>query len=179
MSEWGVSIYGEPCRGCGFSWSVTVGDAIVFVADVPGTYARTLVGATGTERHPELSWSVSGYVSHVADNLRIWAERLAGIAAGASPEVGSYDEDELARARGYDQIPLQAAMWSLTRSVAGWQYAVRQTQRTGVVLVHPEQGTQFLSDVVLINAHDAFHHHWDIERSLAAEPAEPAAEQEQ
>ncbi len=140
MSEWGVSIYGEPCRGCGFSWSVTVGDAIVLVADVPGTYARTLVGATGTERHPDLSWSVSSYVSHVADNLRIWAERLAGVAAGASLEVGGYDEDELARARGYDQIPLQAAMWSLARSVAGWQYAVRQTQRTGVVLDPPRAG---------------------------------------
>ncbi len=149
-----------------------MGDAIVFVADVPGMYSRTLVGATGTERHPDLSWSVSGYVSHVADNLRIWAERLAGIAAGASPEVGGYDEVELARVRGYDRIPLEAALWSLSRSVAGWQYAVRQTQRTGVVLVHPERGTQLLSDVVLTNAHDAFHHHWDIERSLGSEPDE-------
>ena len=83
-----------------------------------------LVGAIGTERHPDLEWSVSAYVSHVADNLRIWAERLAGIAAGAPPEVGGYDESALARARGYQQIPLQAALWSLSRSVAGWQHAV-------------------------------------------------------
>jgi Mycothiol maleylpyruvate isomerase N-terminal domain len=177
MSEWGVSVYGEPCRACGFSWKVTTGDAIVIIAEVPSTYARTLVGAAGSERHPDLSWSVAGYVSHVADNLRIWAERLAGIAAGAPPEVASYDQDELARVRDYDRIPLEAALWSLSRSVAGWQYAVRQTQRVGVVLIHPEQGQQLLADVVLTNAHDAFHHHWDIERSLGAEPEDGPEEE--
>lgn len=170
MSEWGATVYGEPCRACGFSWQVSVGDAVVLVAEVPGTYGRTLVGATGTERHPELDWSVSAYVSHVADNLRIWAERLAGIAAGAPPEVAGYDENTLARAREYPRIPLQAALWSLSRSVAGWQYAVGQTRRTGVILIHPERGGQSLSDVVLTNAHDAFHHRWDIERSLRSEP---------
>jgi hypothetical protein len=170
MSEWGATVYGQPCRACGFSWQSGVGDAVVLVAEVPATYGRTLVGATGTERHPELDWSVSAYVSHVADNLRIWAERLVGIAAGAPPEVAGYDEKALARAREYQRIPLQAALWSLSRSVAGWQYAVGQTRRTGVVLIHPQRGGQSLSDVVLANAHDAFHHHWDIERSLRSEP---------
>ena len=113
---------------------------------------------------------MSAYVSHVADNLRIWAERLAGIAAGAPPEVAGYDEKALASARDYQRIPLQAALWSLSRSVAGWQIAVGQTRRTGIVLVHPERGGQSLEDVVLSNAHDAFHHHWDIGRSLRSGP---------
>jgi hypothetical protein len=170
MSEWGPSVYGEPCEACGFSWKMTVGDAVVLVAEVPATYGRTLIGAIGTERHPDLEWSVSAYVSHVADNLRIWAERLAGIAAGAPPQVAGYDENALARARDYPRIPLQAALWSLSRSVAGWQVAVGQTRHTGIVLVHPERGGQSLSDVVLSNAHDSFHHRWDIERSLRSEP---------
>jgi hypothetical protein len=50
--------------------------------------------------------------------------------------------------------------------VAGWQQAVGLTRRTGIVLIHPERGGQSLADVVLSNAHDAFHHQRDIERSL-------------
>ncbi len=143
----------------------------MFVSRLPSAYARLLDGATGDERHPELEWSVTAYVCHVGDNLRIWAERLAGIAAGASPVVGGYDENALAQARGYTRIPLQAAQWSLTRSVASWQHAVGRTRRTGVVIIHPDRGELTLPDVVLANAHDAFHHHWDIEQTLrVAEP---------
>jgi hypothetical protein len=143
-----------------------VGSAVTVISSLPSGYARLLIGATGNEQHPELDWSVSAYVSHVGDNLRIWAERLAGIAAGASPVVGGYDENELARARGYTGIPLQAAQWSLSRSVAGWQQAVGLSRRTGIVLIHPERGELTLPDVVLANAHDGFHHQWDIDRSL-------------
>jgi len=37
------------------------------------------------------------------------------------------------------------------------------------VLVHPERGEQTVLDVVGSNAHDAYHHRWDIERSLEAD----------
>jgi hypothetical protein len=166
VSNWGVSTYGDPCRQCQFAWTMGVGPATAYVARVPSTYARLLDDATGTERHPQLEWSVTAYVCHVGDNLRIWAERLAGIAAGAPRRVSGYDENELAKARGYGTIPLQAAQWSLTRSVAGWQHAIGRTTRTGVVLIHPERGELNFADVILANAHDAFHHRWDIERSL-------------
>jgi hypothetical protein len=109
---------------------------------------------------------VTAYVCHVGDNLRIWAERLAGITAGAPPEVGTYDEGALGEARGYETIPLPSALWSLTRSVADWGGAVEQSRPAGIVLVHPERGGQSLLDVVLSNAHDGFHHGWDIQRSL-------------
>ncbi len=171
MSEWGASVYGDPCHQCGFSWTTGVGGAVTIISSLPSAYAHLLVGATGDEQHPDLDWSVSDYVCHVGDNLRIWAERLAGIAAGASPVVGGYDENDLARARGYSEIPLQAAQWSLSRSVAGWQQAVGLSRRTGMVLIHPVRGEQSLPDVVLANAHDGFHHQWDIDRSLrSAQP---------
>jgi hypothetical protein len=124
VGGWGVATYGEPCTGCGFRWHRTLDDVVLVVAQVPDTYDRVRAAATGRERHPDLAWSVSAYVCPVGDNLRIWAERLAGIARGAFPEVSGYDETALGRARGYGTIPLPSA------------------------------------------AHDAFHHHWDIPRSL-------------
>jgi hypothetical protein len=166
VSEWGTSVYGNPCRGCGFSWATGVDDALSLVSNLPGTYARVLAGASGHERHPELTWSVSAYVCHVGDNLRIWAERLAGIAAGGPPEVGGYDERVLADARNYERIPLPAALWSLSRCVPDWLDEVGRSPRTGIVLIHPERGGQSRTDVILSNAHDAFHHQWDIRRSL-------------
>ncbi len=144
------------------------------VVDLPATYGRALTGASGAERHPDLAWSVTAYVCHVGDNLRIWGERLAGIAAGAPPEVGAYDEAALAEARGYAMIPLPSALWSLTRSVADWVSAVGQSRPTGIILVHPERGGQSLHDVVVANAHDGFHHGWDIQRSLHPLGGRPA-----
>jgi len=40
-------------------------------------------------------------------------------------------------------------------------------QDNDVVLLHPERGDQTAIDVARTNAHDAFHHEWDIRRSLA------------
>jgi hypothetical protein len=111
---------------------------------------------------------VAEYVCHVADNLRIWAERLAGTVGGAPPEVGGYDENELADARHYELVPLPAATWSLSRAVADWGDVVVRSSRAGTVLVHPERGSLSLADVVRSNAHDASHHQWDIRRTLEA-----------
>ncbi len=117
MNDWGMSVYGDPCRECGYSWAISVPHAVSLVAGVPSVYSRLLADSSGNEQHPGLSWSVVEYVSHVADNLRIWAERLVGVVAGAPSGVGNYDEAELARARNYKLIPVPAALWSLTRSV--------------------------------------------------------------
>jgi hypothetical protein len=168
MSEWGSTTYGEPCRECGFSWTIPVSGAVERVREVPVAYAGALSGATGRERHRDLGWSVGAYVCHVGDNLRIWAERLAGVAAGADPVVASYDQDLLAEARRYERVALSAGLWSLGRAVADWMAAVEQAGETGVVLQHPERGAFAVVDVVRSNSHDALHHAWDIKRSLAA-----------
>lgn len=116
-------------------------------------------------RHPDLEWSAVAYVCHIADNLRIWAERLAGAALGSTTPVSSYDGDLLARARVYDGVPVEGALWSLGRAVADWKAAVLLAAERNVVLQHPERGRQTVEDVALNNAHDAHHHIWDIERS--------------
>ena len=158
MHDWGASTYGEPCGQCGFSWTIDTDEAVAMVVGLAARYGSLLEGATGDEQHPRLAWSVSAYVCHVADNLRIWAERLAGIAAGADGHVGAYDESLLGRARHYESIPLVAALWSLTTAVEDWSDVVGRSRRVGPVLVHPERGEQTLADVVVSNAHDAFHH---------------------
>lgn len=168
MSRWGEDLYGDPCRECRYDWSISQAEAVSLVLGVPEAYRELLTGADGHERHPELSWSVGAYVCHVGDNLRIWAERLAGIALGAPSTVAAYDENLLARARAYEGIALEGALWSLERAVGDWTEAVRLATEKGVVLVHPERGKQTVLDVVKSNAHDACHHQCDIERALRA-----------
>lgn len=168
MNEWGVTVYGDPCRECGYDWAISPGDAIARVSDLPAAYRGLLEGRSGDELIPGVTWSVTEYVCHVADNLRIWAERLMGVGGGAPLLVGSYDQDKLADARNYRDISIQAAMWSLTRSVDDWLRSIEISPDSGVVLVHPERGEVTLSDVIQANAHDALHHQWDIERTLEA-----------
>jgi len=166
MNEWGAAVYGDPCRKRGFNWTMPLADAVSPVANLPFVYGGLFDGLTGKEQRSGLTWSITEYVSHVADNLRIWVERLMGVAEGVPLLVGSYDENKLAVARNYVDIPIQAALWSLNRSVDDWLISVETSPDFGVVLVHPERGELTRSDVVLANAHDAVHHQWDIERTV-------------
>src|SRR6185369_3410867 len=76
MTEaWGAALYGQPCRECGFDWSLSADDALHVVGEIADAFEVRLSEATGTERHPDLSWTPTAYVCHVTDNLRIWAER--------------------------------------------------------------------------------------------------------
>lgn len=167
MTDWNTTTYGEPCRECGYSFGISQQQALELLLGLPSAYDDVLEDATGNEQHPDLSWSVTAYVSHVADNLRIWAERLIGVATGASLAIAAYDENELAAARSYDQIPLSAARWSLGRSVLDIGEAAHVSAPTGPVLDHPERGELTLTEVLVAIAHDARHHLWDIKRSIA------------
>ena len=166
MSEWDRNVYGDPCRECGFAWSISQADAGSLVANIPARYSELLDGRDASLRHPDLSWSVGAYVCHVADNMRIWAERLAGLALGATNPIGPYDQDDLARVRNYGRVPLEAGLWSLTRAAADWREAVELATDRKVVMEHPERGSLSVLDVVRSIAHGAHHHAWDIQRSL-------------
>ncbi len=136
------------------------------VSATPEELAGMLAGTDGSQRRPDLTWPAVAYVCHVSDNLRIWAERLAGLASGDPRPVGRYDEDLLAQARRYDEVSLAGALWSLDRAVKDWTEAVRLAHRVGITLVHPDRGRQSLLDVVCSNAHDACHHCWDVRRTI-------------
>jgi len=166
VESWGAALYGDPCRQCGFDWSISPDSATDLVARVPVRYAELLAGTDGSQRHPDLDWTAGSYVCHVTDNPRIWAERLAGVALGGSRQVPGYDQTLLARARAYDRVPLAGALWSLKCASRDWQEAVHLALALNVVLLHAGRGEQRAADVARNNAHDAHHHAWDIGRSL-------------
>lgn len=126
-----------------------------------------LEGRTGEERHPLLTWTATAYVSHVTDNLRIWAERMAGARLSGVTDVPGYDPDLLARARNYGAIPVAAALWSLADAASAWARSLTASVEEQVVLQHATRGPQRADDVARNNAHDAAHHMWDIRRILA------------
>ncbi len=166
VANWGTSTYGNPCCECGFAWTTPIDVGTALVLDVVNSIKEQVASSTGNERHPQLGWSVRAYVCHVGDNLRIWAERLAGVLDGGAVQVHGYDEQKLARARHYDGISLEAALLALSRAVGDWYDVVARSPRSGVVMVHSERGELTLSDVVALNAHDCLHHYWDIETIL-------------
>ncbi len=102
----------------------------------------------------------------VTDNLRIWAERLAGTALGGGTDVPGYDQALLGRARAYNQLPVAGALWSLRHAATEWAEAIDLARSGRVVLVHAGRGRQHLADVAHNNAHDACYHEWDIRRTL-------------
>jgi hypothetical protein len=164
MSDWGRSAFGDPCGGCGFGWSISLDDADAIVRDAPRRFREVATRPRDRDRHPDLEWSVSGYVCHVADSIRIWAERIASVVLANQVQVPPYDQDLLAKARHYDAVDVQAALWSLTRAVEDWRAAVELTRNRPFVMRHDEAGTMSFSDVVAIRAHDVVHHAWDVER---------------
>jgi hypothetical protein len=166
MEEWGARLYGDPCRDCGFSWQLTAREAIRVVEQLPERSRQLLSGHTGHERHPDLAWTPAAYLSHITDNLRNWAERLAGARLAGAVSVPGYDPDLMAAARRYNEIAPAAALWSLEHAAAAWVESATAALDDEVVLQHATRGIQRAQDVARNNAHDGFHHLWDIKRIL-------------
>ena len=134
------------------------------IAEAPAAFADLLAGRDGTGTADGLTWDARTYVWHVADNLRIWAERLSGLAPGERRPVAPYDQDALAAVRHYDGMPLAAALWSLGRSsaefVGQWSAAPPDA-----ALLHPEAGELGMGPVLRQVAHDTVHHQYDVSRT--------------
>ena len=124
MDHWGVPLYGDPCRECGYTWAAGLDASISLMRSLPDSIDEIVTGATGTERLPDLGWNISGYIAHMTDNTRIWAERLIAVARGADAHVVPYDPDLLAESRHYNDVALQGATWSFRIAVENWLMAV-------------------------------------------------------
>jgi hypothetical protein len=165
-NEWWISEYGSPCRECGFDWSLDPESVIAQVEALPDRFAALLDGRAGDELAPGASWSAKAYVFHVADNLRIFAERLNGVAAGGSNALAAYDQDELAAARHYDEMSVQSALWALRTSAAEWASAARDALARPTEYLHAERGLLDAAEITRAPAHDAVHHCWDVTRAV-------------
>jgi hypothetical protein len=113
-------LFGDPCRACGFDWSLTPTEALRWVSGWGPRLAETVSDAHGSERRVSGGWSITEYVCHVGDNLRQWAERLQSALLAQQFKVAGYDPDALAAARGYAALPLAAAAWSSELAAAAW-----------------------------------------------------------
>ncbi|MCA1694981.1 MAG: hypothetical protein LC749_09720, partial [Actinobacteria bacterium] len=68
--------------------------------------------------------------------------------------------------RAYNLIPVAGALWSLRGACQEWLEAMDLATRSEIVLMHAGRGKQDVADVARNNAHDAYHHEWDIGRTL-------------
>jgi hypothetical protein len=87
---------------------------------------------------------------------------------GSSDPIVPYDEGRLGAIRGYANLPLAGALWSLERAARDWQAAEELAQSAGVTLDHPEQGRLILDEVRKIMAHDIEHHAADLTLIVSA-----------
>jgi hypothetical protein len=165
-NAWWITEWGNPCRECGFDWSQPPEAAVAAVEQLPDRFDAVLAGRTGAEQAPDAGWSVKAYVFHVADNLRIFAERLEGVFAGAPATLAAYDQDELAAARNYEAMSLQSALWSVRTAVAAWSAAARESLARSDTYQHAERGELTPGEITRAPAHDALHHYVDVTRAL-------------
>jgi hypothetical protein len=141
---------------------------IAAVEELPAKLDALLAGCTGDEQSPVASWSAKAYVFHVADNLRIFAERLEGVFAGGSTALAAYDQDELAAARNYEAMSLQSALWSVRTAVDVWAKAARESLTRSDVYLHAERGELNAAEITRGPGHDALHHYLDVTRAVAS-----------
>lgn len=165
MSAWGRTAFGQPCTECGFDWDIKPDRAAKIIDDAPDRYTELLADATGQESAPELGWNAVGYVSHVTDNLRIWAERFAAARQNEQLRLIGYDDEQLAIARRYNDLDLSGALWSLRQAARSWNEAWELSERSTTML-HAQRGPITMADCAVTNAHDVEHHHHDIGRCL-------------
>jgi hypothetical protein len=163
---WWIAQWGDPCRECGFDWSQSPATAIAAVEALPDQFALLLAGRTGGEQAADATWSAKAYVFHVADNLRIFAERLEGVFAGAPTTLAAYDQDELAAARDYEAMSVQSALWSVRTATETWAAAAHASLTRGGTYLHAERGELNAAEITRGPAHDAVHHLLDVRRAL-------------
>jgi hypothetical protein len=166
-NAWWIEEWGNPCRECGFDWAQPPESVIAAVEELPGTFDALLAGHTGDEtaadaHSGEAIWSAKAYLFHVADNLRIFAERLEGVFAGGPTTLAAYDQDELAAARNYDGMSLQSALWSVRTATDAWASAARESLTRPFTYQHAERGELTAAEITRGPGHDALHHYRDV-----------------
>ena len=110
MNEFLRQAYGDPCRTCGYGWSAGVDVCRETIQAAPDRFEELLVGRNGREVRRGLDWNTASYVIHLADVLRIWADRVASAALGSSGAIVPYDEGQLGLVRGYVDLPLPGGL---------------------------------------------------------------------
>lgn len=154
---------GGACADCGFVWATDRDVALAHLDGAAGRFADLLDGREARPAPAPGWWSPSGYVWHVADVTRAWAERLHSLAAQPEARWAPFDPDELARARHYDELPASTGPWALARSVEALHDGLALHDHHATFL-HPEWGRGTVTDALRWLAHEVVHHELDVRR---------------
>lgn len=151
-----------------FDFGVGVDEARRLIDGCPARIARILEGRNAARKPSPDTWSPAGYVWHLADAIRAWGERLIGIGRDPAFRIVPFDQDELARVRGYDRLSPIVGLWALGRAVEDLDRALDEVD-VRTPLEHPEFGAGTVADVVRWIAHEAHHHELDVRRGILPE----------
>ncbi len=158
----------EACGECGFAWDMPYDEAVATVREATGLVQQACGGVPAHEDAGTLRWSPCEYTWHLADAIRIAAERLWMTIHVPAARLVCFDEAALAAARHYDELPAAAALWSLARAVADFDAAVR---------LAPPEPAERTSAVARRVAHEVWHHVGDMLANRAP-PTEPTNQRE-
>lgn len=156
-----LELYGghEPdeCDECRYAFDTSPEESRAIIAAMPTAAESVLEGSDGMTKPEDGSWNATGYVAHLADLARGWAERWAQLRVAPGSLLVGWDPDELANARDYCSLPLPLTMWSLRRDVDGLAtVAVGLTDKT--TFHHADWGEGNVADAYRWLGHE-FHHH--------------------
>jgi hypothetical protein len=158
----------ERCDECGFSWEISIENAVALIAGSPKRLASLLEGAERATRRPAPAvWSPSSYLWHLVDVLRIGRERLLTASMDPAAGIPCWDEKALAEVRHYDSLSPRVGLVSYGSAATEWVAAANRVDAEASV-DHPEFGALTAADIVRRNAHEVQHHELDIRRGLRA-----------
>jgi hypothetical protein len=149
------------CPGCGYDWSCTPRQACMEIAASPAAYAELLRDRDGMAPAPDGGWNATGYVWHLTDLARSWAERWIQLADSPGSVLVGWDPDVVAEARGYRMLPTVSGLWALSTATETFVHlTVRLDPDTP--FVHGDWGQGTIGDGTRWLAHEYVHHRIDV-----------------
>jgi hypothetical protein len=155
----------EECADCGFLWTCSPDDALRIVRGAVRTIEAVTGGHPSTVHRLDRAWSAAEYCWHLADAIRIGAERTWTAINAPDQRLVCFDQDGLAQARHYDELDPETALWSLARAVGDLDHALRPSYQPRLIAAPSES----VSGIVRRLAHEVVHHVEDIR--VATEPS--------
>lgn len=154
------------CEECGFDWQLAGQDAIDLVIRSPEAATAAIARNPDPAQRSGETWSVSMYLWHLVDVLRIGTERLLTLTHDPGRGITCWDENSLAEVRRYERLSPVVGLIVLWSAAQAWATAAAAAP-ADVQVRHPEFGTLGALEIIRRNAHEVHHHLLDITRAGA------------
>lgn len=171
---YGARVWGDPCPGCGYSWSTTYEEALELIRGAASRYADLIRGReeSAMVKPDSETWTPSGYVWHLSDWLRIQGQRI--YAVDNDPLYRwvklQLDPSELGERFNYDELPPTAGLWALQKAADLFVEAATDADRSRVFDTGEDSWT--VGELVIWVGHEVIHHEKDIRAGLGSPSSE-------